>query len=340
EDESESVELTIQVPASLKTGNDIVLFITAYEDGNDDENCDWESNDDLDFARRAHDISISDMVLTPETVKAGQTVELEISVENVGDRDEKDIYITVKNSELLINKKSEEFTIDSYERGDDDEHTTTLTLTIPASAKAGEYELSVYVYDENGKRFTSGFETVTLTVESSGTTTTTTTTTQTTSTATITIKGVSENVEPWKAISIPVQVTNTGSTSAEYKIILTNIGDWAESTSEIDAYLLPGQTSTYYLTITPKEDAVEGKHSATINVKEGSAIVSTKTLSFTVPTEETPAITGGAVVDTGSKGVFQNIFSGTTLWIIGDLVLVVVAIFLIRMLFSKKEGTE
>ena len=36
-------------------------------------------------------------------------------------------------------------------------------------------------------------------------------------------------------------------------------------------------------------------------------------------------------------GVFHNLFSGTTLWIIGDLLLIVVAIFFIRMLFSKKS---
>lgn len=337
EDESESVELTMDVPASLEIGHDIVLFISAYEDGNDDENCDWESNNDLDFARKTHDVSIIDMILTPETAKSGQTVELKVDIENVGDRDEEDIYIKVKNSGLLVDKKSEPFSIDSYESGDDDEYTTTLTFTIPTSAKAGEYDMEVYVYNENGKRFESGFETVKLTVEPSGTTTTTTTTT--TGSATITVEGLPEEVKLGKPLSIPIQITNTASETKEYTITVSNIKEWADSTSEIDAYLTAGQTSTYYITITPKTDAVEGKHSATINIKEGSATVTTKTLSFTVPETSTTPITGGTVADINkdSKSVFNNLPGGTILWVVGDLVLVVLAVLLMKMLFSKKE---
>jgi hypothetical protein len=333
EDEDTTAELTIEVPKEIDEGNTIILFVSAYEDGNDDENCDYEYDNNLDFNRRKHDITVNTLTDSALTVKPGKTVEVRFDIENVGARDEEGVYITLKNAELGINKKSEAFDIDAYEKGDDDEYTITMILSVLANAKPGDYELEINVYNEDGKVYSSGLGFLTLTVE--GTTTSVTQTT-TTGAATITVEGLPETVETGKSLSIPVKVTNTAGTDKEYKILLTNIADWAESTSVIDAYLTSGQTSTYYLTLVPKTDATEGQHSATVNVKEGTTTVTTKTLSFTTP-EKTDSITGGTVIGVEDKGAFQNVFGGTTFWIIGDLVLVIVGIFFIKMLFTKKE---
>lgn len=335
EGDSETSELTLEVPKDIIIDNDMILFTSAYEDGNDDQNCHWEYDDSLDFKRRKHDIAINEATLTPETVKAGKTVEAKIYVENVGDRDEENSYIKIKNSELKIDKKSELFNTDSYENGNDDEYTATVTFTVPVDTKADEYDLEIYVYDENNNIYESGKKFVTLTVEAA----TPAAQPSTTGTATIAVKEISETLEPGKAYSIPVELTNKASEAKEYKIMLTNIEDWAGSTSVIDAYLIQGQTSTYYLTIVPKADATGGKHSATVTIKEGTAVLTTKTLSFTIPEKQVSSVTGGTVLDvkTEDKTIFQNLFSGTTFWMIGDLVLVLVAVFFIRMLFSKKE---
>ncbi len=335
ENDEKTVDLTLEVPEDIDTDNKMIVFVSAYEDGNDDDNCDWEYNSGLDFKRRTHDLVVNQVTLTPETVKAGKTVEAKIEVENVGDRDEENVYIKIKNSELRIDKKSEIFNIEEYQKDDDDEYTATVTFTVPADAKSGKYDLEVNVYDKYHQLYESGSAFATLIVEA----TTIVTQPSTTGTATITIEGTPEKIEPGKAVSIPVKVTNTASENKEYKIMFNNIADWAESTSVIDAYLTPGQTSTYYLTIIPKTDATEGQHSATVNIKEGTTTITTKTLSFTIPETSKTDITGGTVADVNpdDKGVFYNIFGGTTFWIIGDLVLVIVGIFFIRMLFSKKE---
>jgi len=333
EDDETSVDLTVKVPKDIDVSHTMILFVSVYEDGNDDENCDYKDEDGLRFKRRKHDITVTpaDTFLT---VKPGKTLEVRLDIENVGVRDEKGVYITLKNAELGIDKKSETFDIDAYEKGDDDEHALTMTLSVLASAEPGDYDLEVQTYNKDGKVYSSGLHFLTLTVEG----TTTTVTPSATGTATITTEGVSETLEIGKPYSIPVKITNTASTDKEYKILLTNILDWAESTSIINAYLTPGQTSTYYLTITPKTDATEGQHSATVNVKEGTSVITAKTLSFTIPEKSDSSITGGTVMEVENKGAFQSVFgSGTTFWLIGDIVLVIIGIFFIKMLFSKKE---
>lgn len=333
ENDRRTVDLTVELPKDLDASNKLILFTYAYEDGNDDANCDWEYDSGLDFNRKDHDITINQVTITPETAKPGQTVEAKIDVENVGDNDEEKVYVKIKNSELGLDKKSEIFSIEEYQKDDDDEYTATVTFIVPAGTKSGKYDLEVYVYDKNRNAYDSGSAFITLTVQ--GVTTSVTPTT--TGTATITVEEIQETVEPGEPYSIPVQVTNTATTAKEYKILLTNIADWAESTSVIDSYLTAGQTSTYYLTLIPKTDATEGQHSVTVNVKEGTTTITTKTLSFTIPEKTDSSVTGGTVIEVEDKGAFQNVFSGTTFWIIGDIVLVIVGIFFVRMLFSKKE---
>lgn len=333
EDEDETIELILEIPEDLDTDNDLVVFISAYEDGNDAENCDWESNDDLDFKRRKHDIAIEKVLVTPSTAKAGSTVEVKVDVENVGDRDEDDSYVRVKNGELGIDKKSELFEVEAYEKGDDDEYSVTISFTVPTNAEEGNYDLEVYVYNDDDEIYESGHEFVTLFIQGIATQTTTETET---GTVTITTEGTPEGVEQGTAFTIPVKLTNTADETKEYKITVTNIGDWAKSTSEFDAYLTAGQSSTYYVTITPNEDAAEGKHSATINVKEGTTTIATKTLSFTIP-GTTSGITGGTVLDMETEDEGFKMLSGTTLWVIADIILVLIAIFFIKMLFSKRS---
>ncbi|MBU4502763.1 MAG: putative S-layer protein, partial [Nanoarchaeota archaeon] len=336
EDESEdNIDLILEIPTDVDMGNKFIVFISVYEDGNDEEQCDWKFEDNLDFKRKKHDVTIEKIVLSPSTAKAGETVDVKVDVENVGDRDEEDVYVKVKNGEMDIEVKSELFDIDAYESGDDDEYTVTLSFTVPEDAEEGNYDLEIYVYDEDDENYDSGEEFITIFVEGTSTTTTTTTTT---GTATISTEGTPTEIEAGDSFSIPVKLTNTDDEDKTYTVTVSNIGDWATTTSEIEAFLTAGQSSTYYLTILPNDDASEGMHSVTVNVKEGTKVIATKTLSMTIPKTTGNEITGGSVVEADTEGgVFKNLFSGTTLWIIGDLLLVVIAIFFIKMLFSKRS---
>jgi len=348
ENEDETVELILEVPKDVDVENELIVFISSYEDGNDDENCDWKSESGLDFKRRKHDVTIEKVTISPSSVKAGKTVDVKVDVENVGDRNEDDVYVKVKNGELGIEKKSELFDIDSYEKGDDDEYSVMLTITVPSDAVSGDYDLEIYVFDEDNDVFESGEKFLPLTVEGTSSSSTSTGSDDSTGSAgllKIEAAELPEEVIPGKAFQIQVKITNLGDESiVGLPVTVSNIADWAKSSSSIATDLLEsGQTGTYYITITPKEDVAEGKHSVTITVKEGSAVVATKTLSLTVPEYAGTAspITGGTVIDTESEdegtGFFNKLFSGTTLWIIGDLILIVIAIFFIKMLFSKRN---
>ena len=75
DDEEEAVDLTLTVPMDVDS-NDIRLFVKAYEDGNEDENCNYESVE-LDFNRENDDVRVSEFSLNKEaeeTYTCGETV--------------------------------------------------------------------------------------------------------------------------------------------------------------------------------------------------------------------------------------------------------------------------
>ena len=96
----------------------------------------------LDVDTERHNLQVYDVVLSPgETVNAGRALLAAVRVRNRGEKDEKNVKVTVSIPELGVS--ASDF-IDEIEKSEDDDDETTseeLYLRIPDDAETGDYTL-------------------------------------------------------------------------------------------------------------------------------------------------------------------------------------------------------
>ena len=326
DEEDDLDDFELEIPADIDSDHEIRVYVLVYEDGNKDTNCEFESQE-IDVERRKHDVDIDKFTLTPSVANPGDTISARIEVENIGDRDEDDVYVKLTNTALGVSQTSNEFDLDRYGKSDSD-HKLTFTFTVPDDVNAGTYSIEVSVYDESGDVYESGNEFKDLVISSSGTgPTDTPTDTVITSLA---ILSFDSNINEGGSVSIPVTITNDGSSTAQYSIEVTNIDDWADPVSSKTVNVGAGQSITEYMYLKTKT-GVSGKHSATINVKSGNEVVATQTALVDIAGE----------AEQDGEGFFSKIgellSNKTFLWVAGDIVLILLAIWFIKMLFTRKH---
>jgi hypothetical protein len=324
-EDEDDIELELELPSDVEDSHEIRVYALVYEDGNKDVNCRFESKE-IDVKRKKHDVDIDKFTLSPSVVNPGDTVNVKVKVENIGARGEDGVTVKVRNTALGIDETSNEFDLDRYGKSDSD-HKLTFTFIVPDDAKAGTYQIEVNVYDEEGDVYDSGSEFKDLVVSSTGVEKAEEKADigLVTSLAILTFDGT---INEGESISIPVKIANNGVSAIQYTLEVVNIDDWAEPVSAKTVNVGAGQSTTEYMYLKAKE-GVTGKHSATINVKSGNEIVSTQTALVEVVSEEERE---------GLFGKVKNLFSSTTfLWIVGDIVLILLAILFIKMLFTKKH---
>ncbi len=230
-------------------------------------------------------VRIADVAFSPSlTVKAGRSLLTTVLVENIGEKDEEDVKVTVEVPEL--NLKASEF-IDELEfnnnddSGADVEEADEMQLNIPADTKAGEYTVKVTVHYDDLTESVS--ETYTLTVVESEFVKP-----QQKSGKTVLAAGPEmQTVAAGKTATYAVALTNDGSASKAYTVEVAT-GDWATaSVSEKLVVLEPGQSKVVYVDLTAANDATAGEHLASLTVKSGSNVLETVVLKATVAAEKT-----------------------------------------------------
>ncbi|MAG78901.1 hypothetical protein CMI40_00815 [Candidatus Pacearchaeota archaeon] len=147
EDENENFDLVIDVPNNFDDGDDYIIFIKAYEKGEEDTQCNFEIID-IDLEREDHDVIVEDVSLLPLINSPGGSIEVIVDVENVGGKDEDDVYIELTENILGISEKSELFDIEKS--GDDDTFSESFFIKIPENANKGDYDLNIKVVFDDG----------------------------------------------------------------------------------------------------------------------------------------------------------------------------------------------
>ena len=222
-----------------------------------------------------HSVKIADVSFSPGlTVKAGhQTLLATVLVENVGDKDEDDVKVTVAVPALGLSA-SEYLDVPFDDKEDADE----MFLAVPHDTKAGEYEVKVTVqYDDLEESVT---KTYTLKVvendlilkdlpQKAG--------------KTVLAAGPEmQSVAAGKTATYAVALTNDGSASKAYTVEAAT-GDWATaSVSEKLVVLEPGKSAVVYVDLTAANDAAAGEHLASLTVKSGSDVLETVVLKAAV----------------------------------------------------------
>ena len=92
---------------------------------------------------------IIDNIEIPESVSCdAKNVEVIFNVINIGNEEQKDVFVVIKNTELGINEQ-----INVGDLGDFDKEEFTTVLAIPSNAEEKNYQLELSVYDEDGDMY-------------------------------------------------------------------------------------------------------------------------------------------------------------------------------------------
>ncbi|MDD5178151.1 MAG: putative S-layer protein [Candidatus Nanoarchaeia archaeon] len=329
--EDEDYDVSFKIPNDEEIGSSDKYWLFAIATGDSDESstegdlrCSYKS-DTIKIEREKYNVIITDAYVTPTMVEAGDTFDVSVTVENVGTKDSDGVYVKIKDLELKIDEKSSTYDLSKYDDSDNDA-TAKFTLTVPEDAKTKQYNVEAIVYFDDGKETNSQFLTLDVTGPSKAVEA------QESTTVDSVLLSIQEAVAEGNAFSLPVTVTNKG-TSQVLSVELTNLDDWAKTGSAKSQLLDRDQSTTFYFYITPNE-GVTGTRTATANVlSEAGKVVKTQSISLKL---------GGEVVEepetSASEGI-KNFFSENSkvLWIIGDIILVVLAVFLLKALFIKKK---
>ncbi|MBU2634622.1 MAG: putative S-layer protein [Nanoarchaeota archaeon] len=323
--DEEDFDLTLTVPYDdkLDEDNEYVLYIKAYEDGDEDQNCEYD-NIDLDFKRNTNEVIIDDFTITPTLVSCGDLVNFNVDVLNVGEKDEDDVYIKIINTELGLSEESNKFDLGKYDDSDNDA-TKSFSFSIPSDAIEKDYLVEARVYFDDGDDSYSTYGT--LTVSNCGAVTISE------------IEGTSVNLpqssfttQKGAMFTVPVMITNSESASKTYVIEFAPTGSWTGSLTET-LTVSSGQSGTGYLYITPTASAT-GSQTGTVTVKQNGNVIDTESISVNIQSGSTPTTGAGTYQPTGK--FWEDITSNTAFWIVGNVILVILIVLVLFFIFRKR----
>jgi|GEM_PF-2675169 hypothetical protein len=269
DEDSETFDLTLDLPEDLNENDDYILYVKAYEDGDEDENCNEESID-IDIEREDHDVRIEEVIVNPNIANCGDLVSISVEVQNEGTKDEDDVSVKVSNNILGLNQVSNKFNLE--ENDDEDSAIKRFTFTIPKNTQEGNYGISAIVdFDDGGDSDSS-----TLSISECKTTKKSAPVTVVESLGTLSLAKSSFELEQGEAIAIPLLVNNQENIKEEFKIEISDVKGWANPIGSETLTLREGQSSTSYIYLNTKEDALVGKHSFVVSIKSNGRLIDTR----------------------------------------------------------------
>jgi len=325
DDEDFSISLEVPSDEDLDEDDTYVLYIKAYEDGSEDDNC-IEDSLELELKRNKHEVVIDEVTVTPSTISCGETATVSVSIDNLGSSDEDDVYVKLTNSELNLNEVSEEYDLDDYS-GSDNDAIIKFTLALPEDAEDKTYTITAKVYYNNDKDYyTKDF---TLTLKDCK---------ATTSKAALTLTQTSiDNVNPGESFQIQAKVRNLGSNTKTFVLDAQAVGNWANSAQETIT-LDSNEEKTIYLTMKANTATEEGSQNVLLTLKSGSETIATKTLNVKIVKEGTTTTTGTFTPTSAFTAFFKGETKMSTIfWVIGDIVLVIIAIYFLKLIFRRQR---
>jgi len=319
-DSSEDIDLTLNIPYKYNEGHNFILFVKAYEEGNEDDQC-KETNIDLNLKRKDHEVIISELTFSPSTVKCGETVGVVADVQNAGTSDEDNVRVRLKESDLDIDELSNAFNLGDYGSSDDDE-TVRFDLLIPLDTENRNYFFEAITEFNDGEDTNSKFFNVNVACEGSA------------DAVTITLGQSSTTASPGGSFAIPITITNNVNNAQTYVIEFVAAGGWTNTISQAVS-LSSKETKTIYLYPVVNANTLSGLHTGTVYIKLGEKTFASKAFSVDIKGSEVSA-TGFSVADWFNKLTGDNL--SMSFFIIGDIVFIILAIYLIRKFILQRKS--
>ena len=271
EDSDETFNLELQLPyTGFDADNNYKLFVKAYESGNEDDNCNYESQSQ-NLELEDDEVIIEKFTLTPNIVNCGDQVTAAVDVLNIGTNDQDDVTVKILNTELKLDKSSSAFSLDQY--GDSDEDMTeTFIFTIPETSQEKDYLITAAVYSDGPSN--SQTQSLKIMCEAAQQTATTTTSTTGSLSTPLTLRSASIG----STLPFSYVITNPSAQSQTYSLELTPLGAWASPQSQT-VTVGAGQASSFTLNVPISTNIAEGTYSASVKLLSSGKILDTKSLS-------------------------------------------------------------
>lgn len=328
----ETAVFEFTVPADFEDGNYQLKFKVYSDDLGESVECSAVSSDLSDdlFERISIDreddegkfIAFDEIVLSPDQVMCGETVSLRMNVVNIGDEDQDQVRVNLREQELGLD---EFFEIrNDLDQGDDE--SLTFEFTVPAGVATKTYNLrlsSAYDYRNGNYRESSDTDKivplrVTCANPGSG---------GGSRIASITAALDSDAVANEELI-VRSTITNLMSQSATFSIDASGYNSWATlvDVSEDSLNLNAGESREVVFTFNVKPEAA-GEQSFEIEARAGND-AETREVVVNIESSSTGGVTGFAGLDLGGSGL---------IWIIAIVnVVLIVLIIVVAVRISRR----
>jgi len=331
--DEEDFTLDLEIPADndFSEDDEFVLYVKAYEDGDEDDNCDQEDVV-IDLDRKSHDVIVTDVALNPSSVSCGETISIAVDVANVGTKDEDGVTVKVFHSALGLDETSSKYDLENFDDSDNDA-TAKFAYTIPTTVNPGTFSIESLVTFNNGKDSNSGFGTLTVTSCNGEVLTATAVSTAT--------SGVSADLN----LASSTQGTISGSEGGRTTFTVDGVNVHtitfdivATSSATITVASTP---ASFTLTIGASRSVdlnSDGRDDIRVTLSKivgGVATVSVEKISTGV-TSSLSTTTGFVPINLWNQLGSNLSKPSTVFWIVADLLLIIVLIFLIKMLFTRR----
>ncbi|HLD02440.1 MAG TPA: putative S-layer protein [Candidatus Nanoarchaeia archaeon] len=323
DEEEFTTTLTVPLDSDSIGGNkDLKLYVKAFDDDAEDENC-IQASVDVNIDTNDNEVVFDEKLskFSPSIASCGDTVFAFVEFVNIGEDDQNDVFATLRNKNLGFDERSSDFDLDDFDSEDRNRGSARFSVDIPEGASEGKY---IFIAELNSDGPESSMEMsleVICSDGSSGTGMISDTSTV------LELLDDSLVLEKGMPALIPVRINNNEDNPIVFYAELRNVEDFSNSVSS-KQITVPGQRSaTIFLPLEAKSDADAGRYSATVVLRTPTQTIGSETFVVDVVEEGNRGITSGSDTEYGSVLV----------WALFIVMLVVLIALVSAALMKKKQ---
>jgi len=139
--------------------DEYTLEVTVEGKADDDTEHYAEEEETVKVDRTKHQIIIKDAKVSPNLLQCSgnRQITVEVEIENVGESDEDDVEIRVKNSDLKMDLKRSNLDLDDFS-GSDNDYSTTFNFLVTGAVKSGKHPITIQVFSDGDLEDTEELE--------------------------------------------------------------------------------------------------------------------------------------------------------------------------------------
>lgn len=218
----------------------------------------------FEIQNKRHELAIEDVVFSPHgSVQDGRALITSVRLRNYGMVDQEGVKIEAKIPELGISSADYINEIEEGESVSSEE----LYMRIPKCTEEGNYDVEIMAEYHRGDKVAETTESIDV-VKGVDCANESDEPKEEKKTI-LTVGPEEQDVEIGESVTYPVTVTNSGSSEKTYVLEASSFQDWAdvEVTPQSVVTVGSGESETVHVTVSPLEDAEEGKHDFNLNVE-------------------------------------------------------------------------